>query len=326
MCVYFQNIIKIELKNTAIILYHIFSTSYNMTDFAQTQIKLNVNEWVPSEIIVKPYKKNKSNAGATASIFSSQLNKLLRVETPLMMTWGIADYVDQTTGESDGKYTMSLNFPNDEYATDETRMLLEKVKGFEDHILDIAVENSETWFGKKKTKELVEDSFSSIIKTNSKQPDRPPSLRIKVPYYEGKWGDISLFDYSSQERLYPSPDDTITPPDLVPKLSQIACVIQCSGLWFVGGRWGVKWVLNQAVVKKKNSSGFQNDVCLINLTESDKKKMESFNVETVEEDNKEQDVNVADSDEEPEAVAPAPVEEVKPKKKVVKKKVVSASA
>lgn len=310
---------KIELKKRRIILYHHIHTSYIMTELAQTQIKLNVSDWEPKEIIVKPYKKNKSNAGATASIFSSQLNKLLRLETPLMMTWGIADYVDQTTGESDGKFTMTLNFPNEEYSTDETRLLLEKIKAFEDNILDVAVENSASWFGKNKTKELVEDSFSSIVKTNSKQPDRPPSLRIKVPHYEGKWGDISLFDYSTQERLYPSSDETITPPDLVPKLSQIACVIQCSGLWFVGGRWGVKWVLNQAVVKKRNASGFQNDVCLINLTESDKKKMDSFNVETVAEDDKEEEnVTVEDSDEE---VAPTPVvEEVKPKKKVVKKK------
>ena len=58
-----------------------------------------------------------------------------------MMTWGIADFVDQNTGESDGKYTMSLNFPNDEYKTEQTDMLLEKVKQFEDVILDAAVEN-----------------------------------------------------------------------------------------------------------------------------------------------------------------------------------------
>jgi len=299
-----------------------------MTELAQSQIKLTVSDWEPKNIIVKPYKKNKSNAGATASIFSSQLNKILRIETPLMMTWGISDYVDQTTGESDGKFTMTLNFPNDEYSTDETTLLLDKVKEFEDNILDLAVENSLSWFGKSKTKELVEDSFSSIIKVNNKQPDRPPSIRIKVPHYEGKWGDISLFDYSTQERLYPSSDETITPPDLVPKLSQIACVIQCSGLWFVGGRWGVKWVLNQAVVKKKNSSGFQNDVCLISLNESDKKKMDSFNVEVAENHEKPQeDITVEDSDEEevvdtPPVVVDTPpvVEDVKPKKKLVKKK------
>ena len=99
-------------------------------------------------------------------------------------------------------------------------------------------------------------------------------------------------------------------------------------MWFVGGRWGVKWVLNQAVVKKKNSSGFQNDVCLISLNESDKKKMDSFNVEVAENHEKPQeDITVEDSDEEevvdtPPVVVDTPpvVEDVKPKKKLVKKK------
>jgi hypothetical protein len=291
---------------------------------AQTPIKLNVNDWNPTEVILKQYKKNRNNAGGTVSLFSSQINKLLRLETPLMMTWGIADFVDQQTGESDGKYTMSLNFPNDEYKTDQTDMLLDKIKQFEDTILDAAVENSESWFGKKKSRELVEDAFASMIKYNKKQPDRPPALRIKVPYYEGSWGDIALFDYNSQERLYPNEDDAVSPPDLVPKLSQIACVIQCSGLWFVGGRWGIKWVLNQAVVKKKNSSGFQNNVCHITLSADDKKKMDSVDVQPVEDDSSTINVEAEDSDEEEkveEAPPPPP-----PKKKVVKKKVAASVA
>jgi len=292
-----------------------------MSELVASPTHLNVADWNPTEVTLKPYKKNKSNAGGTVSIFSSQINKLLRIETPLMMTWGIADYVDSATGESDGKFTMTLNFPGDEYKTENTDILLEKLKSFEDNILDLGVENSEGWFGKKKSKEVLADSFSSIIKYPKN--DRPPSLRVKVPCYEGKWGDVSLFDYSSQERLYPCEDDSLTPPDFVPKLSQIACVIQCSGLWFVGGRWGVKWVLNQAVVKKRNGSGFQNDVCHIKLSETDKKIMDNIQVSEEDDDSTSAPVvstEAADSDEE--EVVEKPVE-VK-KKKVVKKKVVSA--
>ena len=113
---------------------------------AQTPIKLNVTDWNPNEVIVKQYKKNRNNAGGTVSLFSSQINKLLRIETPLMMTWGIADFVDQNTGESDGKYTMSLNFPNDEYKTEQTDMLLEKVKQFDKKVDAICDDEGDNFY------------------------------------------------------------------------------------------------------------------------------------------------------------------------------------
>lgn len=37
---------------------------------AQTPIKLNVNDWNPTEVILKQYKKNRNNAGGTVSLFS----------------------------------------------------------------------------------------------------------------------------------------------------------------------------------------------------------------------------------------------------------------
>jgi hypothetical protein len=43
----------------------------------------------------------------------------------------------------------------------------------------------------------------------------------------------------------------LTPVDFVPKQSQIACVLQCGGIWIGGKGWGVTWKLIQAVVKPK---------------------------------------------------------------------------
>jgi len=37
--------------------------------------------------------------------------------------------------------------------------------------------------------------------------------------------------------------------DFVPPRSNVACVLQCGGLWFGGKGWGVTWKLNQCVVK-----------------------------------------------------------------------------
>ena len=128
-----------------------------------------LDNWTPSEHeSFMPYKKN-DRGGGSINVISSQINKALRIQTPLMMTWGIGDFFDEKTGESDGRYKLQLNFPNEEYATDQTNSLLDKVKEFEEGLLNAATENSATWFGKELTRELVEDRFFSTIEKMEKK-------------------------------------------------------------------------------------------------------------------------------------------------------------
>ena len=90
---------------------------------------LDIDNWTPSENKFMPYKKN-DRGGGSINVISSQINKALRIQTPLMMTWGIGDFFDEKTGESDGRYKLQLNFPNEEYATDQTNSLLEIIIDF----------------------------------------------------------------------------------------------------------------------------------------------------------------------------------------------------
>lgn len=186
-------------------------------------------------------------------LISKQTNKMLHVATPLMMTWGIADFVDET-GKSDGKFSISLNFPSEDYQTDATTELLSKFKAFEEQVLNDAVANSEIWWGEKMSKEVCKHTFFPFLKypknKDTKKTDytKPPSIRAKVPYYNGKW-ETELYDIHSN-RVFPDeehPDRT--PIELVPKQSRIAAIIKCTGIWIGGKGWGLTWKLFQGVVK-----------------------------------------------------------------------------
>ena len=43
----------------------------------------------------------------------------------------------------------------------------------------------------------------------------------------------------------------MSPMDFVQKLSNVACVIQCSGIWIGGKGWGLTWKMIQCVVKPR---------------------------------------------------------------------------
>uniref|UniRef100_A0A6C0HBA6 Uncharacterized protein n=1 Tax=viral metagenome TaxID=1070528 RepID=A0A6C0HBA6_9ZZZZ len=287
-------------------------------------IVLPVNQWNTSSIRYMQPKINDRGA-KSINIISTQTNRALHISTPLMMTWGISDFTDEKTGESDGKFTISLNFPNEQYKTEATTDFLKKLKDFENQILDDAVRNSEVWFGEELSRDVVKHNFFPFIKyskdKNTKKIDltKPPSIRAKVPNYDGRWA-IEIYD-TNQKLIFPCDNDRMTPQDFITKMSKVACVLQCGGLWFGGKGWGVTWKLNQCVVKPQEIISVYGK-CHIALSSDEITNMDKPVAETEVEDDEEavpastpSQTLVADSDEEEEAEpAPAPVV-----KKVVKK-------
>jgi hypothetical protein len=323
-------------------------------------IVVSVNDWVPSSVRYMQPKVN-DRGGKSINIISTQTNRALHLSTPLMMTWGISDYTDEKTGESDGKFTISLNFPTEQYKTQATTDFLDKLKAFENQILDDAVKNAEVWFGEEMTREVAKHTFFPFIKyskdKNTKKIDhsKPPCIRAKVPNYDGRWA-VEIYD-TNQKLIFPCDNDRLTPQDFITKMSNVACVIQCGGLWFGGKGWGITWKLNQCVVKPQQVVSVYGK-CHIQLSNDELSAIDNVSKDVVVDEEEETveaskpvSTEVEDSDDddsdnppqqEPEPVVvkkvvkkaePAPVaaaavevasEPVEaPKKKIVKKKVVS---
>jgi len=297
------------------------------------------------------YSAPKANAsgGKSINILNKATNSGIRLSTPLMLTWGATDFVDQATGKGNGKFEMSLQFPSDEYKTEDSAAFLKNMQTFEAKIKEDALANSKEWFGKiHKNAEVVEALYTPMLKYSKDkttgEPDlnRSPTLRVKIPMWEGSW-KCEVYDEDG-EKLFPNPSNPIlTPVELVQKGTQVASLIQCGGIWFANGKFGVTWKLIQVVVQKPRAS--LSGQCFIKLKSSDKEKLKTApppSGDIVDDEDAVHSAEVEDSDEEDDepvsapvvsapAPAPAPVpvptpvlatEEPK-KKKVVKKKVVA---
>jgi hypothetical protein len=287
-------------------------------------IVLKCADWKPQSVKYMVPKVNEKG-GKSISVISTQSNRSLYISTPLMMTWGISDYVDEKTGEADGKYSISLNFPSNDYKQKSTTEFLEKLQEFENQILDDAVKNSELWWGEQMSREICKHTFFPVLKypknKDTKKTDytRAPSIRAKVPCYEGKWG-VELYD-TLQNVIFPCEDPGQTPIDFVPKQSNIACVLQCGGIWIGGKGWGLTWKMVQGVVKPRIVESVYGK-CHIELDKEEVEKLESepLNVDQEDEETVQepavQSTNVPDSDDEEKVVE---VEQVVPVKKTIKK-------
>ena len=211
---------------------------------------VSASEFQPSAHLIYTGSKPTSKGGRSIGMLNSKTKKAIYLNLPLLMTYGAVEkkYEDS----SNVSYELSIQFPRDEFATDETRKIVKMFTEMEDKIIEDSLVKARDWFGRPfANKDVALALWNPILKyplDESKQPDktRPPTLKIKLPYYKDKFG-IELYD-DKNNQLIPNEDGT-SPTSLIDKGANFACIIQCGGMYFAGGKFGVTWRLHQGVVQ-----------------------------------------------------------------------------
>jgi hypothetical protein len=293
--------------------------------------------------------KAHASGGKVVNLYNKHYRESLTLSTPLILTWGAQEGKDQG-GNLTGKYTMSLQFPTNEYSTSELESFLSSMQTLESQVKADALAHSKEWFGKVITNpEIIDEKFNVMLRhpkiKGTLEPDvsKPPTLTVKIPCWNNVW-KTEIYDEDG-EPLFVSGkvNSHLNPLEFLKPKTHVICLIQCGGLWFVNGKVSITWNLKQAIVQKPKQT--MEGRCFIRLKANDKERLKSL--PPVEDDVLDDGVvstQVVDSDDEEEetyipvtvpepvvepVVEPEPVVEsvvepeavaVKPKKKITRKK------
>uniref|UniRef100_A0A6C0HZD0 Uncharacterized protein n=1 Tax=viral metagenome TaxID=1070528 RepID=A0A6C0HZD0_9ZZZZ len=239
-------------------------------------IEVDYATWNTASVKYGTPKINKVG-GKSINIMNPTTNRFLQVVFPTMGTWGISDFVNKETNESDGKFKISLIFPTGDYATPETDLALQKMKDFEAQLLEDAAKNSELWWGEPMSKDILKHMLFPTLKyqkdpkTKKIDYSKDASISAKVVNYGEKW-NVEIYD-TQYNRLFPCDNPDVTPMDLVVKFSKVNCILECGGIWIGGKGWGVTWKLVECVVKPRDEYK-STGRCRIKLSDSDIAKFE----------------------------------------------------
>ena len=296
------------------------------------QTIIGVNEFDINSSVNFGNAKTNSRGGKAVPIKNHE-NKQLYLSSPLMLTWG----VNKNDYDNNGKFTydFSLQFPREQDSTrsEQTERFLSNIQALEEKVKAETIKHGKDWFNKNMSKEVVNALYTPMLKYpkgEDGEPDhsRMPTLRVKIPCWDGKF-NIELYNLQNALIFPDESNEDLTPESLIQKGQNVACVLECGGIWFAGGKFGVTWRLVQAVVEPKATL---KGKCHINLSVSDKKSMvdatkslESVVEPTVADSDEEDDDEDDDEedDEEQEAAPPSPPPA--PKKRG-RKKAVSVTA
>ena len=263
----------------------------------------------PENDILYTKPKINSNGGKSVGILNANTKKGFYLSTPLMLTWGVNENDFDGTGKK--SYDMALQFPNDEYHTDNTRAFLKNMVELEAKFKADAIKNSKEWMNKPKlSADVVDALWSPMLKypknkdTGEFDYERSPTLKVKVPFWEGEF-KTEIFDIE-KKLIFPN-EDGPSIMELVTKGINVATVIQCGGLWLANGKFGVTWKLFQCIVKPKPS---MRGTCHIDISDEDKQKMTVLSDDMDPEESNEKAVEIVDDSDVEDEVEPLPKIEV----------------
>jgi hypothetical protein len=295
--------------------------------------------------------KAHASGGKVVNLFNRHFKESLTLSTPLMLTWGAQEGQEQGTGRPTGKFTMSLQFPSSEYSNADAEAFLRSMRALESKIKTDAMTYSKEWFGKEiKSAEVIDEKFNVMLRHPKKakgsvevDESKAPTLTVKIPQWSGVWKP-EIYDEDG-EPLYINGkiNSHLTPLEYLKPKTHVICLLQCGGLWFVNGKISITWNLKQAIVQKPKAT--MEGTCFLRPKASDKAKMKALPPpeDDVDPDGVQGATIVADSDDERDDDIPVPsvtetvvavaqqaaiqeeaavqvAEEVKPKKKIVRKK------
>jgi len=219
------------------------TTSSDNTPFMASDIDL-------SKIMINDPVPGKANP-TFKSGYITYNGQPLMVQTPWLRTWdGIVQPSEQFRQPgAPPKY--SLNFSLNGKNKEQVMLFQQFLNDFDNKIIEEACkeQNAKTWgFNKKMSPEICEHIYSKQLKlakdkeTNDFTDKYPANFRVKVPFYEGVWKDVELYNENMEEVI----------GDLSMHLTgrcDVRAILKCSTIWFAGSKFGITWQLHKAEYK-----------------------------------------------------------------------------
>ncbi len=191
----------------------------------------------------------------------------LRIQTPKMtLPYGLNedDLTDPKTQEVIGhKYSVNLSFKGKERDVDDdsipskVRSNIRRLNEFhtmlgeiDNQVVKQGTANSMPWLKMKNAQEaVIQALFNDTIKVSrdkeTQEPDGkwPDTIKCKIPYYEGVF----------KAEVYSEDREEVDLKEYIVKRAETASLLECSGIWFAGGKFGIGWKLVQMQVLSRPS-------------------------------------------------------------------------
>lgn len=175
------------------------------------------------------------------SAFISYGNAKLRLQVgSLQAPYGMKDssMFDKTPGAA-VKYSVDLSLRGYDDATNpKVQAIYNALVALDDWMIDQAVKNSRAWFKQDFTRDVIKAFYTPCVKFSKDKDGNlkpyPPTLKVALRQNDGKFETVV---YDTNKKLMRD----VPMEDILVKGAQTTMLVECTGMWFAGSKFGLSW-------------------------------------------------------------------------------------
>lgn len=182
-------------------------------------------------------------SGAKQAYLNYDGGKLtLQSATNLSVPFGLSVFDKSGPAE----YSIDMSFRG--YDTNaETKQFFEKMQALDEFMIDQGVKNSKAWFKSDLKRDVVKEFYTRTVRfakdSEGNVKPYPPSMKLKLRKQDGKF--VTKFFNVKGQAYSDTPIE-----DLLVKGVQITALMDCTGVWFAGSKFGLTWSAKQIVIHR----------------------------------------------------------------------------
>jgi len=138
------------------------------------------------------------------------------------------------------KYSVDLKLRGYDDPTNhpKTATIYNAFHALDEYMLDQGVKNSATWFKGVKSREVLSELYTPVVRfsldAEGNRKPYPPTLKVQLRKRDDKF-EADIYDENKR------PLNDVPLEDIIVKGTVLTTLIQCTGVWFAGGKYGLSW-------------------------------------------------------------------------------------
>jgi hypothetical protein len=138
------------------------------------------------------------------------------------------------------KYSVDLKLRgyDDPVNHPKTAVIYNAFHALDEFMLDQGVKNSASWFKGVKSREVLSELYTPVVRfsvdSDGNRKPYPPTLKVQLRKRDDKF-EADIYDENKR------PLTDIPLEDIIVKGTVLTTLIQCTGVWFAGGKYGLSW-------------------------------------------------------------------------------------
>ncbi len=136
------------------------------------------------------------------------------------------------------KYSVELSLRGYDEAGSKIKQFYDAINALDEYMIDQGVKNSKLWFKSDLPRDVIKAFYSPMVRFSvDKEGNRkpyPPTFKLQL---RQRNGDFEVKMWDAQRNRYQG----VPMEELLVKGAQVTSIIQCTGVWFAGSKFGLTW-------------------------------------------------------------------------------------